>query len=201
MKIEKFTYSIITTLVRPLVNLYIEKYVEGENNIPKKGPCIIAFNHPRKYDPLIIAVSSKRFFHFVADEAIYKNFWRKAYYNLIGCIKNGEKEYFKAVKKICNLLRKEEAIFIFSRGKPEEPLEKSKPTLAKIILETLRKDNIEVPIIPGNINYNIENGKLHSYVIFHKPINPRDYIEEYNQNKKKGIERLTNDIDKMIDFN
>ena len=207
MKQIKFVYDITRILIKHSLNLYVEKNVrhidrnvESSENVPEKGPCIVVFNHPRKYDPSIIIASTNRNFYFVADKSIYKNIFRKIYYNLIGCIKVGNiGSYFKAVKKIRKLLKDGEAVFVFSRGSPEKPLEKSKPTLAKIVFEILEKDKLKVPMIPGNIKYVEENGILHSYINFHELINPESYFEEYKINKKSAIRNLTNAIDEMIE--
>jgi len=199
MKQTKAIYNLTTILTKPIVNKYIKRNVTGTENIPEKGPCILAFNHPRRYDPLIIAISSNRMFHFVADESIYKNFHRKIYYNLVGCIKSGNESSFNCIKKIRRLLKKGESIFVFSRGSPEKPLKKSKPTLANIVLRILEKEGLAIPIISGNIKYVEENGNLQTYINFHKPINPENYFEEYKTNKIKAINKLTEKIDEMID--
>lgn len=68
---DKLFYKII----RPLVILYIKvcypSQVLGLNNIPKEGPILLAGNHTKWLDPVILVAVVKRQVHFLAKEELF----------------------------------------------------------------------------------------------------------------------------------
>lgn len=68
---DKLFYKI----VRPLVILYIKvcypSQVIGLNNIPKEGPILLAGNHTKWLDPVMLVTIVKRQVHFLAKEELF----------------------------------------------------------------------------------------------------------------------------------
>ena len=68
---DKLFYKI----VRPLVILYIKvcypSQVIGLNNIPKEGPILLAGNHTKWLDPVMLVAVVKRQVHFLAKEELF----------------------------------------------------------------------------------------------------------------------------------
>lgn len=63
-------------ITRPIINVFIKivfrpKYI-GINNIPLEGNIVLAGNHTKFFDPLLIMSCTKRTVHFLAKDALYK---------------------------------------------------------------------------------------------------------------------------------
>ncbi len=69
-------YKMMNT-IRPLCNLFSKvKYdIEfvGQENLDRKGGFIIAANHISALDPMFIAMSSNRLFHYIAKKELFEN--------------------------------------------------------------------------------------------------------------------------------
>ncbi len=62
-------------LVRPLLAVFIRLYrplLIGKNNIPKTGRVILAGNHTSYFDPLLVALGTKRCVHYFAKDSLMK---------------------------------------------------------------------------------------------------------------------------------
>jgi 1-acyl-sn-glycerol-3-phosphate acyltransferase len=69
-------YWILKTLFSPFFRVIWIKRVEGLQNIPKNGACIIASNHSSYFDFLSLIAVLPRRITFLAAEKFYKNiFW------------------------------------------------------------------------------------------------------------------------------
>lgn len=64
-------------VIRPLGNLFCKTYYkveyEGLENLDRKGGFIIAPNHVTEFDPLFIAMASKRLYHYIAKYELFTN--------------------------------------------------------------------------------------------------------------------------------
>lgn len=62
-------------LVRPLLAIFIRLYrpiLVGKNNIPKTGRVVLAGNHTSYFDPLLVALGTKRCVHYLAKDSLMK---------------------------------------------------------------------------------------------------------------------------------
>ena len=67
-------YSVLRTLLRPIVKIIWIKEISGLENIPKKGSAVLAINHQSYFDFFCLAVVSPRNIHFLAAEKFF-NHW------------------------------------------------------------------------------------------------------------------------------
>ena len=69
--------SLLYKIGRPIVKLYFELYKPrfyGIENIPKSGGVVLAGNHTSKFDPLLVASSTKRCIHFLGKKELCRGF-------------------------------------------------------------------------------------------------------------------------------
>lgn len=71
------TYFLIRFFVGPFVRMIWVKKVVGIENIPKKGPVIVAFNHQSYFDFICFIAVSPRNIHYLSAEKFFNNpFWK-----------------------------------------------------------------------------------------------------------------------------
>lgn len=67
-----FIYKIVRPIVKGLVYLIFRPEVKGLENIPKDGPYVLAGNHTKWLDPvMLVAVSGRNQVHFLAKEEMW----------------------------------------------------------------------------------------------------------------------------------
>lgn len=71
-----FVYFLIRFIVGPIVRLIWVKNVTGLENIPRRGPVIVAFNHQSYFDFIcFIAVSPRNIYYLSAEKFFEKPLW------------------------------------------------------------------------------------------------------------------------------
>ena len=116
-------------ITRPIINFFIKiifrpKYV-GLDNIPKSGKVVLAGNHTKIFDPLLIMSCTKRTVHFLAKDELNKGF-KKIIFNNMGIIPVNRRIHDKdALIKAKDYLEKGACIGIF----PEATVNKTLDTI------------------------------------------------------------------------
>lgn len=110
-------YKISQFIGRLFFKLYFRLRVEGLENIPRDGACIVVANHVSFLDPLLICAIVPRFIHYLMY-ATYYYFWPLHWYcKRVHCIpvkKDGKD--ISALKQALRVLKKGELIGIFPEG-------------------------------------------------------------------------------------
>ena len=126
----KFDYTnfknhIMLDVIRPIGNLLCKTYYkvefEGLENLDRKGGFIIAPNHVSEFDPLFIAMASKRLFHYIAKYELFENpVLNKAmtYFNAFPIVRG--KGDMVAINYAIELVRRGEVLCIFPEGTRSE---------------------------------------------------------------------------------
>ncbi|WP_457641112.1 lysophospholipid acyltransferase family protein [Persephonella sp.] len=134
--------------IRPIFKSLLRINVEGLENIPQKGGCIIAANHRSHLDPFVLNTISPRPILFMAKKELFEVpvlgwFIRKA-----GAIPvNRNKRDINALKRSLELIKSGECIGIFPEGTRAKPKEFKKPQNGVGLL--VSRSN--VPVIPVKI--------------------------------------------------
>jgi len=79
-------YRISTTLAYCYIRLSYKIEVRGRENVPKKGPFILAGNHLSNLDPPLLAALSPRKVSFLAKEELFKNKIVGLYFRSVGLL-------------------------------------------------------------------------------------------------------------------
>jgi len=185
-------------------NSFVKSF-EGAENVPKKGPYIIAANHSSYIDHLILSYNwAKRFdthIHYLAKKEHFDSFFQGMWHRHVQAIPidrqaGGKKALDEAVKA----LNKGKVIGIYPEGTRtlDGKIQKGRTGVARLALRA------RVPVIPVGIrgafkvlpkgNYLPRSGKI--YVKIGKPINLEKYHGRYNDSKvlRTVTDRIMNRI-------
>ncbi|MCK4436761.1 1-acyl-sn-glycerol-3-phosphate acyltransferase [bacterium] len=111
-----YSFASITCFI--LFKLLFGLRVEGEENIPKKGPAIIAPNHISFLDPVAIGAAIRRPIYYMARDdlfAIPVLGWLIRHLNAFP-VKRGSPDP-KAIKKAFRILRRGDLLLVFPEGR------------------------------------------------------------------------------------
>lgn len=156
MKIEthsryvKVSYGLLRRIVAIFMRIFLLKKTSGFENIPKKGPAIIAMNHQSFFDFLTVAAVAPRNIHFLAAEKFFENKYWKILMIATGQIKVDRKaeDKTKSLQGIHTHLKAKTLVGIFPEGTRshlKDEMLKAFTGIAKFALEN------NVPIIPIGI--------------------------------------------------
>lgn len=180
-------YIISRKILQIALIIFFKFKVKGGENMPSKGPFIIASNHISYMDPPIVGSACRRIVHFIASDHLYKNRLFGLWYRLVGCIMvKREEPSHTAMRKILNHLRQGRVIAIFPEGTRSEDGKRREP-LSGLGFLALKS---QVPVVPccveGSEKALPKGAKsfTSSSITAHigKPIEPKDF--EYKGDKK-----------------
>lgn len=198
-------------------SLYYENIsIINVENVPVNEPVIFTPNHQNGLmDALAVIYSVKRQTVFMARADIFTKKIVKKILNFLKIIpvyrirdgveslSNNDATFELAYQ----VLKNKGAVCIMSEGNHGEqrrlrPLKKGAARLA-IQTQELLGDKASVKIVPVGIEYsNYYSFRSKLLVVFGKPINISDYLEEYSQNAAKGLQlirsRLTTDLGSLM---
>lgn len=111
----------LMNVIRPLGNLFCKTYYKveyiGLENINRNDKFIIAPNHVTEFDPLLIAMASKRLFYYIAKYELFQNpVLAKAIIGLNGFPIMRGKGDMRAINYAVELVRRGEVLCIFPEG-------------------------------------------------------------------------------------
>lgn len=199
-------------LVHPIAKLgfkifFRHIHMHGLENIPTKGPLIIAANHPTAFiEPCLAACFQKRTLNFIVRGDIFKNpFYIKMLKSLhlipifrfkdgYANLKNNQETF-----KYCNeVLKEEKTIFILAEGRTiqEKKLRPIQKGPARMAFGAYDAYGIEdTVIIPLGFTYEMANVWRKDVMIqCGAPIYLKDYIKEYKENPNQAIQSLTDSL-------
>ena len=107
-------------ITRPIIKIFINiifrpKYI-GLENIPESGSVVLAGNHTKIFDPLLIMSCTKRTVHFLAKDELNKGF-KKLIFKNMGIIPVNRRIHDKdALRKAKDFLSNGALIGIFPEG-------------------------------------------------------------------------------------
>ncbi len=201
-------YDIIRPFARFSLKIYFRKvFVHGLEHVPRKGPLIIAANHPSAFmEACILACFQPRPIYFLVRGDVFVNpvinflldqtnqipiyRFRDGFKNL----RNNESTFSKSY----DLLNAGKPILIFSEGitKFEKKLKPLQKGTAKLAFGTYDKhQSDELKILPVGINYtDVKRMRSEVMVEIGEPLLLKDYLDEYQVNNHDGIKRLTADL-------
>ena len=180
-------YRFLRPILTFLIKLIFRPKVIGKENIPNSGKAVVAGNHTKFLDPVLLLSTTKRTIHFLAKKELLDGPFGFAF-NHMGIIPVNRKTKDKKVLPTSNLyLKNERIIGVF----PEGTTEKGRGLLPfKIGAIKMAYEN-ETKIIPFGIagKYKILNNNL--VLIFGKPYNiTSDNLEEENEKLRRKVIEL-----------
>ena len=143
VKTGNFLFFLFMNLIgRLFLRIFFLLKVEGKENIPAKGPCIIAPNHASFSDPVVLQAAIDRHIVFMMTSDFYETQF-KWLFRMLGCINVVEGAAIQALRDGGRALKEERALGIFPEGQISHDgnMNKGQPGVASLA----RK---KIPIIP-----------------------------------------------------
>jgi len=150
-------YNVAKCIVRSIVRILFKVEINGLENIPNQGACILSLNHTSLLDPPVIAVLVTRRLAFMAKEELFRIPVFGFIIRTLGAfpVKRGVGD-ISAIKTSLNILSEGKVLAIFPEGRRVGKGQTSyaKPGVALIATKA------KVPVIPVGISG--------GYKLFHK---------------------------------
>jgi len=141
-------YSVFKFIGKILFMLFWKFEVQGIENVPKKGPLIIASNHTSNLDPLLLGIAMNRKMHFIAKKEVFESFIGNFVCRKLNAFPvDREKTDIKALKNTLQILQDGEVLGIFPEGSrsSDGELQDFKLGIIRIAIKT------GAPILPAGI--------------------------------------------------
>ncbi len=137
-------YKFAKMVVYLVVKLIRHFQVEGKENIPGDGGCILAANHTSYWDPVFVCLASPRTVNFMAKKTLFdKPFLGFLLRHLKAFPVSQASADHQAIKIALEVLHSQQVLGIFPEGtRSKEGLLSPQPGIALLALKT------QVPIIP-----------------------------------------------------
>ena len=139
---------LIRLVIRGMLAILGGLKVEGNQNLPRQGPLIVAVNHISFSDPLVISVALHRPTYFMATDLLFKNpvLGRLARFMRIYPVKQDSPDR-GALRYTEKLLNQGEAVVVFPEGhvNPEEEMLPIQPGIVMVAMRS------EAPVLPVGI--------------------------------------------------
>src|ERR687893_654669 len=144
-------YWVIKAILKPLLKALYRIRVEGLENVPKKGPAIIAANHLSFLDSFFIPlVVQKRKVTYLAKADYFKSWKTSWFFNMVGQIpteREGGAKSEQALNAALTVLREGKLLGIYPEGtrSPDGRLYRGRTGVARLALQA------GVPVIPTGL--------------------------------------------------
>ncbi|MVA77337.1 1-acyl-sn-glycerol-3-phosphate acyltransferase [Auraticoccus sp. F435] len=145
-------YSVLRGVLGPVVNRVFRPEVEGEHNVPRHGPAILAANHLSFVDWLFMPIAIERRITFAAKSDYFtgvgvKGWAQRRFFAGTGQVpvdRSGGKASMAAIDAGLRVLRRGELFGIFPEGtrSPDGRLYKGRTGVARLALTA------RVPVVP-----------------------------------------------------
>ena len=110
-------YRTLKFIIKPFFMLNHRVKIVGLENIPAKGPVILAGNHKAYFDALIMLAGPKRIVHMMAKKELFKYKFSNAFFRDMGCIPVDRQEHDENAKKEAfEVLKAGKVLGIFPEG-------------------------------------------------------------------------------------
>lgn len=189
---DNLFYKIMAFLDKIVFTIVFRPKVIGRENIPKTGKCVVAGNHTKFLDPVMMVAYSKRQFHFLAKKELFDGILRP-FMKGMGCISVNRKVRDKNVYVNANsVLEHDGVVAIF----PEGTINRTDDTIMKFKIGAVKMayDN-DCVIVPFTITgkytlFGIGNRIKLEYL---KPIKVTKDLEKSNEKLMSIIKKKLED--------
>ena len=183
---DKFFYSFVKPIVRFIIVLLFRPKVIGLDNIPKEGRVILAGNHTKWLDPVMLVSINKRQLHFLAKEELFHGITKFIVLGM-GCIPVNRKIHDRdALESAYKTLEIDNVIGIF----PEGTINRTDDVIMPFKMGAVKmSEKTNSPIVPFGITGKYKLfGKNRIRIEFFKPFVANDL-----ENDNKKLERIVSE--------
>lgn len=191
-------------LLTRALHVYFSKIeIIGEQNVPQKGPFILACNHQNAFlDAIVVGALIPRYLHFLTRSDVFNKrseYWLRKFQMMpIYRIRDGFGELGKnkeVFDQCTEIFKHGESILIFSEGMHHGNYYLKKPTkgTARIALDSINKLDDDLKIIPCGLNYFSHRQPRNKVImVYGEPISVGEFKETYASDAQDGLRQLTN---------
>ena len=185
----KYKDKLFYTIVRPTVSLFIKLYrpqVVGVENIPKEGRILLAGNHTKWLDSVMLVGIQKRQIHFLAKEELFHGA-TKWIVKGMGCVPVNRKIHDKnALQSAIEYLKNDLCVAIFPEGTINRTDDVIMPFKIGAVKACQEADSKLVPfIITGKYKFLRKSVKVE----FLKPMSIDEDLEKANKKLMNIVEK------------
>ncbi|HKK69730.1 MAG TPA: lysophospholipid acyltransferase family protein [Candidatus Krumholzibacteria bacterium] len=206
-------YPFLRTLARLIAGVYFRRIeVVGAENVPARGPVILAANHPQSItDAMILGLASRRIVHYVAHSGLFANPVLRFLLESGGAIpvhrstdvqdaRTRNEQTFAACRDV---LAHGGCIGIFPEGTSaqERRVQRFKTGTVRIALQTEDHHDFSlgVTIVPVGLSFQSAlNFRSRVLVTFGEPIVVRDVADDYRVDPEPTVHALTDRLQERI---
>ncbi len=191
-------YKCLIAIVGAFVKVVFRVRIEGEENIPAEGGCIVCANHSSNWDPVFLIVLLSRRIFFMAKAELFKVpllGWLIKSIGMIPVKRAGTD--ISAVRTAINVLKEDKALGIFPSGRRVKKGEEAgaKSGVAFIAVKAA------VPVVPIYIEttykpfskLTIHIGEAHDFAVYNKAKLTSEQLSEISSDLFKNIYALAGD--------
>lgn len=207
-------YRTVRVVLRWAVGVYFfDIQSTGEDEIPNDDPVIFAANHPNSImDTVLLGARTDRQIHYMARSGLFKNPLVRLLFNQVGVIPiykadatdgDHSRKNVDSFERAYQTLEAGDCIGIFPEGanSPDRQVRQLKTGTARIALaaEDRNQFQLGVRILPVGLNFDDRDRFLSSVLVrFGTPIDVRDYADEYAEDQRATVRKLTDRIQKKL---
>lgn len=171
-------YKIVKPIVAVIFKILYRPTIIGKENIPKTGGIVLAGNHTKWLDPIMLIATNERQIHFLAKDELFHGI-TKPIVKGMGCISVNRKIHDKdALSLGYKTLENAEVIGIF----PEGTINRTKDIIMPFKIGAVKMANkTNSKLIPFTITGKYKLFKKSIRIEFFKPIKVGDNLTEENE--------------------
>lgn len=184
-------YKIIRPILKVLFKVLFRPKIKGINNLPKDENYVLAGNHTKWLDPIMLIAIIPKQVHFLAKDSLFKGI-TKPFLKGVGAIPVNRKIHdHQALESAIKALNEKDIIGIFPEGTINR--EKKTPTLPFKIGAVKMANVTNTSIVPFVITgkYKLFSSKV--TIEFLKPRKISDNLEKENQMLREEIDKKLED--------
>ena len=186
---DRMFYKIVKPPVTLLFKLIFRPKITGLEHIPQDGRILLAGNHTKWLDPVLLVVATKRQVHFLAKEELFHGITHFIVKGM-GCVPVNRKIHDKnALESTFEFLEKDLCIGIF----PEGTINRTEDTILPFKMGAVKAcSKTNTKLVPFIITGKYKLFRKGIKVEFLKPMKISDDLEKENQ-------RLMNIVSKKLE--
>lgn len=171
-------YKIVKPVVSVLFKVLYRPTIIGLENIPKTGGLVLAGNHTKWLDPIMLISVTKRPVHFLAKEELFHG-KTKFLVQKMGCIPVNRKIHDKdALTQSYKALEKSKVIGIF----PEGTINRTTDVIMPFKIGAVKMSNkTDSPIVPFTITGKYKLFRKKIKIEFYKPFKATEDLDHANE--------------------
>ncbi|MFO8032189.1 MAG: 1-acyl-sn-glycerol-3-phosphate acyltransferase [Desulfohalobiaceae bacterium] len=206
-------YSILRNIMRIAAHLYfVDIQSTGKENLPGKGPLILAANHPGSIlDAVLLSAQVPRRIHYLAKSEFFRFPFFSTLFKGLGAIPiykpDRELEHARrnaqAFQQVYEVLQDKGCIGIFPEGRnsPQRQVAELRTGTARMALGAEAENNYQlgVGIVPVGLSFESRELLLSSVLLsFARPIWLADYAELHQERPEEAVRALTNELQQAL---